>query len=109
MEPVTPVTTITVKTVEGTLIAGLDDRSDFDPVPGATGFRSVTLHLDRLPLMEGRFSIDVMLERETGGYPFHEVERAVEFTVFSSGRGFGPVALAGNWETMPAGDPALEG
>jgi ABC-2 type transport system ATP-binding protein len=97
VEPVTPVTTITVKTVDGMLMAGLDNRSDFETLAGATGLRSVTLHVDRLPLMEGRFAIDVMLERETGGYPFHQVERAVEFTVFSSGRGFGPVALSGSW------------
>ncbi len=105
VEPVTPVTTLTVKTVDGTLIAGIDDRSDFDPVPGEPGFRSARFQIERLPLMEGRFSIDVVLERETGGYPFHEVERAVEFTVFSSGRGFGPVALQGTWDVAPVSAP----
>lgn len=105
VEPVTPVTTLTVKTVDGTLIAGLDDRSDFDPVPGAPGFRVARYSLESLPLMEGRFAIDVSLERETGGYPFHQVERAVEFTVFSSGRGFGPVAFPGRWDVSAVPPP----
>jgi ABC-type polysaccharide/polyol phosphate transport system ATPase subunit len=108
VEPVTPVTTLTVKTVDGMLIAGIDDRSDFDSVPGAPGMRTATFHLESLPLMEGRFAIDVVLERETGGYPFHQVERAVEFTVFSSGRGFGPVALPGRWQ-VTAGSPRVQG
>ncbi len=55
--------------------------------------------------MEGRFAIDVRLEEDAGGFSFHEVERAVEFTVFSTGRGFGPVAILGEWDVAATAPP----
>ncbi len=95
VEPVSPVVTFAIKTVDGALIAGTDNRLE---AGGAeTGMRTVRFEMAHLPLMEGRFSIDVKLEAEAGGFLFHEVERALEFTVFSQGRGFGPVALQGDW------------
>lgn len=95
VDPVSPVVTFAIKTVDGALIAGTDNR--LETGGSASGLRTVRFAMARLPLMEGRFSVDVKLEAEAGGFLFHEVERALEFTVFSQGRGFGPVALDGDW------------
>ncbi len=97
-EDVSPVTALTVRTVDGALIAGTDNRVAVDQRASERGFHRARFVLAQLPLMEGRFAIDVKLEADAGGFSFHEVERAVEFTVFSTGRGFGPVAILGDWD-----------
>jgi ABC-type polysaccharide/polyol phosphate transport system ATPase subunit len=102
VEPVSPITSITIRTVEGGLIAGTDNRVEVAPDAGAPGFRTVRFAMAELPLMEGRFAVDVRLEADAGGLVLHEVDRAVEFTVFSQGRGFGPVALPGAWGPIEA-------
>lgn len=94
---VAPVVALTVRTVEGALIAGTDNRAEAQAAGARSGMRSVRFRMDHLPLMEGRFSIDAALEAEAGGQVYHEVERAVEFTVFPNGHGFGPVSLGGAW------------
>ncbi len=100
-----PITAFTVRTVDGALIAGTDNRVAVDQERRERGFHRARFTLDQLPLMEGRFAIDVRLEADAGGFSFHEVERAVEFTVFSTGRGFGPVAILGEWDVAATAPP----
>lgn len=98
---IAPVVAVTVRTVEGALIAGADNRVESKAAGETQGLRSARLVMDRLPLMEGRFAVDVKLEAEAGGFMFHEVERACEFTVFPQGRGFGPVSIDARWSMEP--------
>ena len=98
---IAPVVGVTLRTVEGALIAGVDDRVESKASGGAQGPRVARLVMDRIPLMEGRFAVDVKLQAEAGGFTFHEVERACEFTVFPQGRGFGPVSIDARWSLDP--------
>ncbi len=107
VDPVTTIVGAVITTVEGTIIAGLDNRHTVISSAPATGRRRARFHLPALPLMEGRFSVNVTVGSSDGIQPFHEVRRALEFSVFAQGRGFGPVALHGDWSndalTTPTG------
>jgi ABC-2 type transport system ATP-binding protein len=94
--PVTPVVSIVITTTEGGLIGGTDNRLvlDQDPTPGR---RRVTFTLDELPLLEGRFRVAAQLEPPSGGRSYHRRSKGNEFAVFAQTRGYGPVALPGDW------------
>lgn len=97
VEAVSPVVNVTVTTVEGALIAGIDNRMAAEDLGVAPGLRTARFDVDALPLMEGRFALTVGLTAADGIVGFHELKRCVEFAVFAQGRGFGPVALPGQW------------
>ena len=62
------------------------------------------LHFPGLPMREGRFSVDVVVGTQDGGWELAYAERALELSVFSQDTsGGGPVRLGGTWE-LPAGD-----
>jgi len=98
-EPVAPVVSMVITTTEGGLIGGTDNRlvMDTDPTPGR---RTVSFTLDRLPLLEGRFRVSVQLDPTAGGRPYHRRSRGNEFAVFAQTRGYGPVALPGEWSAQ---------
>lgn len=102
-EPVATTTSLTIKTTDGALIAGTDNRVEPAASDTRVGNHRVRFDLDQIPLMEGRFALDIALVSTTGGEPFHNRERVAGFTMFASGRGFGPVAIPGRWtSTVPA-------
>ncbi|MCB0881094.1 MAG: ABC transporter ATP-binding protein [Thermoleophilia bacterium] len=102
-EPVPTTTGMTIRTTDGALIAGTDNRVEPAAADPFVGTHRVAFALDAIPLMEGRFSVDVSLEATTGGQKFHERERVADFTMFARGRGFGPVAVSGAWTgSVPA-------
>jgi ABC-2 type transport system ATP-binding protein len=96
VEPVDPVVSLTVTTEDGALIAGSDNREQA-PASGAMGLFWVAFTVESLPLQEGRFAVTVSLEPPAGGSAFNRWERAAAFTVSSRTRGYGPVALPGEW------------
>ncbi len=102
-EPVETTTALTIRTTDGALISGTDNRVEAAATDAAVGAHRVVFTLDSMPLMEGRFSIDVALQATKGGQTLHERERAVDFTVFARGRGFGPVAITGAWSGSASG------
>jgi ABC-type polysaccharide/polyol phosphate transport system ATPase subunit len=108
VEPVTPVVNITVTTVEGALIAGIDNRMVLEGSGVTLGHRTARFEIDALPLMEGRFALTVGLASADGIVGFHELKRCVEFAVFAQGRGFGPVAFPGHWSMSAQGTPLAE-
>lgn len=89
---------IVIRTVEGVQIGGADNRADLTAGPAPKGSYSARVQLPRLPLLDGRFAVDVELTTVAGDR-LHYAERAVEFTVFPNDRGIGPVALDTTWET----------
>lgn len=95
-ERVAPVVSLVITTTEGGLIGGTDNRltRDDDPAPGP---RTARFALDHLPLLEGRFRAAVQLDPPGGGRPYHRRAMGNEFSVFATVRGYGPVALPGEW------------
>ena len=63
------------------------------------GRHTVEFSVTSLPLLEGRFAIDVSLTSATGEI-LQQIERVVEFSVFPDGRGIGPVAVQGEWSVV---------
>lgn len=108
-EPLEVVVAFTIRTLDGALIAATDNRASLDAVPDDMGPHTVRFDVESLPLLEGRFAVDVELTTLAGDR-LHSVERAVEFIVFAKGRGHGPVALDGLW-TSDRSDvaPRVEG
>jgi ABC-type polysaccharide/polyol phosphate transport system ATPase subunit len=104
IEAGTPVVTLQLTTPEGVVIAGTDNRVSL-PRDATPGSRTARFALDALPLQEGRFYLNVGLEAQGQGWLLDRLERCAEFTVFSTSRGYGPVALPGAWEVVRA-DPA---
>lgn len=94
--PVTPVVQLVITTTEGGLIGATDNRLVMNSEP-APGPHSVSFSLDHLPLLEGRFRVAVELNPPAGGRPYHRRGKAAEFVVFAQTRGYGPVALPGDW------------
>jgi ABC-type polysaccharide/polyol phosphate transport system ATPase subunit len=97
LEPVGPAVTLMVMTAEGGLMTVSDNRHDHEPIDAPPGHRTARFVIDALPLLEGRFTINVLLDPPAGGDSFHRWERCADFTVFARGRGYGPVALPGTW------------
>ena len=62
---------------------------------GETGIR---FEVDRLPLVEGRFQLNVALTDATHSRRFHVIEKAAEFTVHPQEGASGVFALDGEWE-----------
>lgn len=89
----------TIKTVDGVQVAGADSRADLTAGKVAPGGYTTHVQIPRLPLLEGRFAVDIELSTVAGDR-LHHVERAVEFTVFPDDRGIGPVALDTEWTTQ---------
>lgn len=97
LEPVGPAVTLVVTTAEGGLISVTDNRHDHEPLDAPPGSRRARFVLEALPLLEGRFTVTVLLDPPAGGPSFHRWERCADFTVFARTRGYGPVALPGTW------------
>lgn len=103
VEPAAATVAVTIRTSDGALIAGTDNRTEDVARDERPGPRTVRFVLDALPLMEGRFAIDVALLATVGAEPFHSRDQVASFTCFARGRGFGPVAVGGRWTTgVPA-------
>ena len=67
------------------------------------------LHFPGLPLREGRFYVDVVLETGDGDAQLDRAERALELSVFGQDPGGdGAIRLGGTWE-LPAVDGAGDG
>jgi ABC-type polysaccharide/polyol phosphate transport system ATPase subunit len=98
LEPVSPVVKLTFTTIEGALIAAIDNSLAREAPGLEPGVRTARLTVEPLPLQEGRFAIGASLDAPAGDWTFHHLIRCAEFTVFSSQRGYGPVALPGDWE-----------
>lgn len=96
-----PIVGMDILTVEGALITGVSGRHGEKP-PGQGSHHTARFVVDRLPLMEGRFRIDLRLEGVAGGARYHDVPHAIEFTVFPNGSGYGPVTFFGEWESSEA-------
>ena len=92
----------TIRTVDGIVISGSDNRLALSSGTTDPGNHTVSFHVPALPLLEGRFAIDIHLTSAAGD-SLHQIERAVEFTVFPNGRGVGPVAFNGDWRTDDVG------
>ena len=97
VEPVGPAVTLLILTAEGGLMTVTDNRHDHEPVDAPPGHRTARFTIDALPLLEGRFTVDVYLDPPAGGDSFHRWERCADFTVFARMRGYGPVAFPGTW------------
>jgi len=99
VEPVAPVVSVVITTTEGGLIGGTDNRLAMatDTTPGR---HRATFTLDSLPLLEGRFRVSAQLDPPGGGRSYHRRSRGPEFAVFAQTRGYGPVTLAGTWNTV---------
>jgi ABC-type polysaccharide/polyol phosphate transport system ATPase subunit len=67
------------------------------------------LHFPGLPLREGRFYVDVVLETGDGDAQLDRAERALELSVFGQDpAGGGPIRLGGTWE-LPTIDGTGDG
>jgi ABC-type polysaccharide/polyol phosphate transport system ATPase subunit len=98
VEPVSPVVKLTFTTAEGALIAGTDNTLATEAPGLQPGLRTARFTVESLPLQGGRFALGAALDAAAGDWTFHHLVRCAEFTVFSSQRGYGPVALSGGWE-----------
>jgi ABC-2 type transport system ATP-binding protein len=107
VEDVAPAVVLTITTLEGEIIAVLDNRSDLESTGTPPGLRRALFSVDALPLLEGRFAVAARLDPPEGGHSYHRVERCAEFSVFAQGRGYGPVAFPGRW-SVDAVAPAQE-
>ncbi len=101
---VRPVIGMDILTVEGALITGTTSRHSgrLEVIGARQTARFVT---ERLPLLEGRFRIDLRLEALGGAGRLDEVPGAIEFTVFPRGAGYGPVTLFGDWDIVETAGP----
>ena len=97
-DPIPMVIGFTIRTVDGMVIAGTDSRAGLQSGTTDPGTHTASFHVPALPLLEGRFAIDVHLTSAAGDV-LHHIDRAVEFTVFPNGKGVGPVAFNGEWTT----------
>jgi hypothetical protein len=103
-EPLQTVVAFTIRTLDGALIASTDNRTAGEAVPDELGTATVKFEIGALPLLEGRFAVDLEL-MTVSGERLHAIERSVEFIVFARGRGHGPVALDGIWSVTPTNRP----
>jgi ABC-type polysaccharide/polyol phosphate transport system ATPase subunit len=62
----------------------------------------VRFDIPRLPLVEGRFQLNVSLLDRTRTRRYHSVEKAVEFSVIPQGEAHGFVLFEGDWSLEPS-------
>lgn len=97
-EPVpTPVFGIDVHETGGLHLFGSSTRAEDLGRERLEGPATVTLHLPRLPLLEGRFSVSVSVGSRDESEVYHHLEFCREFSVFSQSAGVGPVRIEGSW------------
>jgi ABC-type polysaccharide/polyol phosphate transport system ATPase subunit len=88
-----------IRTVDGVIVGGSDSRADLRSGTTEPGRHTVEFSIPALPLLEGRFAIDVLLTSATGEL-LQQIDWVVEFSVFPDGRGIGPVAFRGEWQVL---------
>jgi ABC-type polysaccharide/polyol phosphate transport system ATPase subunit len=64
---------------------------------GAAGEASVRFEVERLPLVEGRFQLNVDLTDRAKARRYHHVEKAAEFTMIPQGDARGFFLFEGDW------------
>ena len=64
---------------------------------GSSSRADVRFEVESLPLVEGRFQLNVSLTDDARTRRYHTVERAAEFTVHPQGRGRGLLLFEGDW------------
>ena len=57
----------------------------------------VRFDIKRLPLVEGRFQVNVSLTNEARAHRYHSIEKAAEFSVIPQGEAHGFVLFEGDW------------
>ena len=85
--------------------SAVKEAADWDWPQGA-GEHHVVLHVDRLPLADGRFHVGVALLDPSSSRLYHHVERAADFLVYPRAGTTGLVSFDARWEVP---DPSSAG
>lgn len=103
-----PSVAITIIHASGVLVASAGNVNDGIMLARDTqGNGSATLHLPQLPLLQGDYSVGVLLICERGLHPYETVDRAVKLRVIQSGLEQGLVTLTHQWSSAGNQDALL--
>jgi ABC-type polysaccharide/polyol phosphate transport system ATPase subunit len=97
-----------LRRVDGTLVSGTNTQRDRVRVPKlAPGERfSLTYSVERLPLLDGVYGLDVAATSASTTATFEWIQNVARFTVTDVVGRIGQVALGGSWEVSAAPEPA---
>jgi ABC-type glutathione transport system ATPase component len=93
----TPNFGIAVHTADGVLVYATNTRMDSLAIDHVEGAATVRFTVDRLNLHEGRFVVSLAIASQDESTIYHWLDRRLEFSVFQSGTGTGPVDMTGRW------------
>ena len=98
---------VTIRGTDGRVVA-FQRLADVDLPRGEA--QPVRLHVPSIPMREGRFVLDVLVETGDGDVKLTEQEQALELSVFSQDPSSGgPMRLGGSWEVLsPTGERLAE-
>jgi ABC-type polysaccharide/polyol phosphate transport system ATPase subunit len=94
----TPNFGVAIHTAEGAPVYATNTRMDSLQIEHIRGRARVRFSLASLPLLEGRFVVSVAVAAQDESVIYHWLDRVLEFSVFQSDTGTGPVNMAGAWD-----------
>jgi ABC-type polysaccharide/polyol phosphate transport system ATPase subunit len=94
----TPNFGVAVHTADGAPVYATNTRMDSLQIEQIRGRARVRFSLGALPLLEGRFVVSVAVAAQDESVIYHWLDRVLEFSVFQSDTGTGPVNMAGAWD-----------
>jgi hypothetical protein len=96
-EPIDPpLLAIELRDVSGSLL-GRSDRALGELGWDGTGPAEVRFEVENLPLVEGRFQFNLALTDRSRRLRYHNIEKAVEFSVVPQGDARGFILFEGDW------------
>jgi len=93
----TPIFGIAINSVDGPLFFGTNTRLDALEIPGIESGATVRFTIPALPLHDGRFTVTVAVTSFDESVVYHWLDRWIEFSVFPTITGIGPVNMSGAW------------
>ncbi|MBI2684075.1 MAG: ABC transporter ATP-binding protein [Actinobacteria bacterium] len=104
----TPSVGIAIQTVDGAACFGTNTALDAFPVERMDEPVTARFAIERLNLLEGRFTLTVAVHSNDDRLIYHWLERVLEFSVFPVASGVGPVDLGGTWSLGPRDGRAVD-
>jgi ABC-type polysaccharide/polyol phosphate transport system ATPase subunit len=93
----TPIVGVGIYSVDGPLFFGTNTRLDALEIPGIESGAVVRFAIPALPLHDGRFTVQMAVVSFDESVVYHWLDRWLEFSVFPTVTGVGPVAMSGGW------------
>jgi ABC-2 type transport system ATP-binding protein len=93
----TPIFGISINSVDGPLFFGTNTRLDALEIPGIEKGAVIRFTVPALPLHDGRFTVQLAAVSFDESVVYHWLDRWLEFSVFPTVTGIGPVDMSGGW------------